>query len=72
MDFVTEGFHHVTMVSRDAQRTVSFYRDLLGLRLIKKTVNFDLPTTYLTGRAVLIGTAALTALTWLIMLITWI
>jgi glyoxalase family protein len=46
MDFVTEGFHHVTMVSRDAQRTVSFYRDLLGLRLIKKTVNFDLPTTY--------------------------
>jgi len=33
---------------------------------------FDLPTSYLTGRAVLIGTAALTALTWLIMLITWI
>jgi len=46
MDFVTEGFHHVTLVSRDAQRTVSFYRDLLGLRLIKKTVNFDIPTTY--------------------------
>jgi glyoxalase family protein len=43
---VTQGFHHVTMVSADAQRTVSFYRDLLGLRLVKKTVNFDMPETY--------------------------
>ncbi|HET7055312.1 MAG TPA: VOC family protein [Thermomicrobiales bacterium] len=46
MAFTTEGFHHVTMVSRDAQRTVSFYRDVLGLRLVKKTVNFDVPNTY--------------------------
>ena len=44
--FVTEGFHHVTMVSADAQRTLNFYRDLLGLQLVKKTVNFDLPDTY--------------------------
>ena len=46
MAFTTEGFHHVTMVSRDAQRTLAFYRDLLGLRLVKKTVNFDIPNTY--------------------------
>jgi glyoxalase family protein len=46
MAFVTEGFHHVTLVSRDAQKTLSFYRDLLGLRLTKRTVNFDIPTTY--------------------------
>ncbi|CAN5749801.1 ring-cleaving dioxygenase [soil metagenome] len=44
--FVTRGFHHVTMVSADAQRTLTFYRDLLGLSLVKKTVNFDVPETY--------------------------
>jgi glyoxalase family protein len=44
--FITEGFHHVTMVSADAQRTVGFYRDLLGMQLVKKTVNFDVPETY--------------------------
>ncbi len=44
--FVTKGFHHVTMVSADAQRTLTFYRDLLGLPLVKKTVNFDVPDTY--------------------------
>ncbi|CAN5622803.1 ring-cleaving dioxygenase [soil metagenome] len=43
---VTEGFHQVTMVSSDAQRTLTFYRDVLGLSLVKKTVNFDLPETY--------------------------
>jgi len=42
----TTGFHHVTMVSRDAARTLDFYRDLLGLKLVKKTVNFDVPETY--------------------------
>ena len=46
MTFTTEGFHHVTLVCRDAQQTTTFYRDLLGLRLVKKTVNFDRPTTY--------------------------
>ncbi|MGI8476747.1 MAG: VOC family protein [Thermomicrobiales bacterium] len=42
----TKGFHHVTMVAKNAQRTLSFYRDVLGLRLVKKTVNFDVPDTY--------------------------
>jgi glyoxalase family protein len=45
-DFTTKGFHHVTMVSRDARRTLGFYRDVLGLGLVKQTVNFDMPSTY--------------------------
>ncbi len=40
------GLHHITMITGDAQRNVSFYGDVLGLRLVKKTVNFDAPTAY--------------------------
>lgn len=42
----TAGFHHVTMVSSDARRTIAFYRDLLGVGLVKRTVNFDDPSSY--------------------------
>ncbi|MFL5539293.1 MAG: VOC family protein [Longimicrobiaceae bacterium] len=42
----TQGLHHVTMVSANAQRTLSFYRDVLGLGLVKRTVNFDDPGAY--------------------------
>jgi len=42
----TDGIHHVTAVSGDAQETVDFYAAVLGLRLVKKTVNFDDPSTY--------------------------
>src|SRR5690606_21543216 len=35
-----------TMVSRDARRTLAFYRDTLGIGLVKRTVNFDDPTAY--------------------------
>lgn len=42
----TAGFHHVTMVSSDARRTLGFYRDVLGIRLVKRTVNFDDPSAY--------------------------
>jgi glyoxalase family protein len=42
----TTGFHHITMVATDAQRTLAFYGDLLGLVLVKKTVNFDDPSAY--------------------------
>jgi glyoxalase family protein len=42
----TEGFHHITMVSADARRTVRFYRDVLGVSLVKRTVNFDDPESY--------------------------
>jgi glyoxalase family protein len=40
------GLHHVTCVCSDAQRTLEFYRDGLGLTLVKKTVNFDDPHSY--------------------------
>src|SRR3954454_1837150 len=40
------GLHHITMVTGDAQRNVDFYADALGLRFVKKTVNFDSPDAY--------------------------
>jgi glyoxalase family protein len=41
-----EGMHHITMITGDAQANVAFYADVLGLRLVKKTVNFDAPEAY--------------------------
>src|SRR5436190_19035216 len=41
-----QGLHHITIVSSNAQRTIDFYTQVLGLRLIKKTVNFDDPGSY--------------------------
>lgn len=41
-----QGLHHITIVSADAQRTVDFYTQVLGLRLVKQTVNFDDPGSY--------------------------
>ena len=41
-----DGMHHLTMITGDAQRNVEFYADVLGLRLVKKTVNFDAPEAY--------------------------
>jgi glyoxalase family protein len=43
---LTRGFHHITMVSTNASRTLAFYRDLLGIALVKQTVNFDDPGAY--------------------------
>lgn len=40
------GIHHVTAIASDPQRTLDFYTQLLGLRLVKRTVNFDDPGTY--------------------------
>lgn len=40
------GLHHITLVCSSAQRTVDFYTRFLGLRLVKKTVNFDDPGAY--------------------------
>ncbi len=42
----TSGIHHITAISGDPARNVAFYTDVLGLRLVKKTVNFDDPGTY--------------------------
>jgi glyoxalase family protein len=40
------GLHHITLVCTNAQRTVDFYTKILGLRLVKQTVNFDAPDSY--------------------------
>ncbi len=40
------GLHHITAISAAAQRNLDFYAGVLGLRFIKKTVNFDDPGTY--------------------------
>src|SRR5207248_7394950 len=41
-----EGVHHVSAITADAPRNVEFYAGLLGLRLVKKSVNQDDPTVY--------------------------
>ncbi len=40
------GIHHLTAMASDPQRNLDFYAGVLGLRLVKKTVNFDDPNTY--------------------------
>jgi glyoxalase family protein len=40
------GLHHITAIAGDAKRNFDFYTKILGLRLVKKTVNFDDPHTY--------------------------
>ena len=40
------GIHHVTAISGNAGRNLNFYTRTLGLRFVKKTVNFDDPATY--------------------------
>jgi glyoxalase family protein len=41
-----EGIHHITAITGDAPRNVDFYARVMGLRLVKKTVNQDDPTVY--------------------------
>ncbi len=40
------GLHHVTAIVSDAQRTLDFYTQVLGLRFVKRTINFDDPGSY--------------------------
>ena len=42
----TSGIHHITAIASDPKRNYDFYTKILGLRFIKKTVNFDDPSTY--------------------------
>ena len=42
----TSGLHHVTAIAGDPQANIDFYIQGLGLRLVKKTVNFDAPSAY--------------------------
>jgi catechol 2,3-dioxygenase-like lactoylglutathione lyase family enzyme len=44
--FVSPGIHHVTAIASDPQKNLDFYAGVLGMRLVKRTVNFDDPTTY--------------------------
>ena len=41
-----EGIHHITAITENGQKNVDFYVGVLGLRLVKKTVNQDRPTVY--------------------------
>ena len=46
MNKQTMGIHHITAIVGHPQENVDFYAGVLGLRLVKKTVNFDDPETY--------------------------
>lgn len=46
MPLSTAGIHHVTGIASDPQKNLDFYAGVLGMRLVKRTVNFDDPTTY--------------------------
>jgi glyoxalase family protein len=43
---MASGIHHITAIASSARRNLEFYAGTLGLRLVKKTVNFDDPGTY--------------------------
>ena len=46
MEIKISGLHHVTAIASDPQRNLDFYAGVLGLRFVKRTVNFDDPGTY--------------------------
>ncbi len=46
MTLHTTGIHHITAFARDPQENVDFYAGVLGLRLVKQTINFDAPEVY--------------------------
>jgi len=46
MTLISPGIHHVTAIASDPQKNLDFYAGVLGMRLVKRTVNFDDPTTY--------------------------
>ncbi|SDM47219.1 glyoxalase family protein [Catalinimonas alkaloidigena] len=46
MTALVTGLHHVTALASDAQKNLDFYAGILGLRMVKKTINFDAPDVY--------------------------
>jgi glyoxalase family protein len=46
MEQLITGIHHVTAIASNAQDNLDFYAGILGMRLVKKTVNFDGPEIY--------------------------
>ena len=45
MTLKVRGIHHITAICRDMERTTEFYTDVLGMTLVKQTVNYDDPDT---------------------------
>ncbi len=43
---MVKGFHHITAITAEPKENIGFYTNVLGQRLVKKTVNFDDPTSY--------------------------
>lgn len=50
------GLHHITVLASDPKRNAAFYTDVLGLRMVKRTVNFDAPDVYHLYYADAVGT----------------
>lgn len=46
MSLISRGIHHVTAIASDPQKNLDFYAGVLGMRFVKRTVNFDDPTTF--------------------------
>jgi len=46
MSQLVTGIHHVTALADNAQQNIDFYTGILGLRMVKKTINFDAPNVY--------------------------
>lgn len=46
MNHKITGLHHVTALASDTQKNLDFYAGILGLRMVKKTINFDAPDVY--------------------------
>jgi glyoxalase family protein len=46
MEKSINGIHHITVMAGDPQKNYDFYTNVLGLRLVKKTINFDAPDIY--------------------------
>lgn len=46
MNKLITGIHHITALASDPQKNIDFYAGILGLRLVKKTINFDAPDVY--------------------------
>ena len=46
MTLASPGIHHVTAIASDPQANIDFYTGVLGMRLVKRTVNFDDPHRY--------------------------
>ena len=46
MEQLITGIHHITAIAGHTQKNIEFYTGILGLRLVKKTVNFDAPEVY--------------------------